>query len=201
MNTFNNPDDKNVYSSRQLEWATRKQDGGAQAEDFSPEEIPSDLESLEQAWRHFGTLLDTASDADFLPAAQPTSAPTPIRRAVKTRLFPALYALCSVLIAVVFTAVFYSQISQKAEKNSSESAVAVTPVSTEVPNVSPLNSEANAVSEETLAWTEDSQYDTALNALSDSILNASSSGVWELSALADYNAVGTALEEDSNGLF
>lgn len=206
-------------TQQQLEWATQKPTGQPCPGDASESQM-SELESLEQTWEWFGSLIENAKDEDYLPA-NANSKPTPAVEAAieqkprRSRLSYYL-ALGTVSAAILLVCGFWSlrlfdasstistdnQIAQNTNVTDTKTYVQTDAPTTEAtPSVEPAQPQTTvAVAESTVtkdefAWDEDDAYDTQLTSLSNSILSADSSDRWELSAMAEYTTVGYEMSQ------
>ena len=210
------PNDSPVeLTQQQLEWATQKPTGQPCPGDASESQM-AELESLEQTWEWFGSLIENAKDEDYLPAnadSKPTPAVEPAieQKTRRSRLLRYL-ALGTVSAAVLLVCGFWSLgLFNASSTNSTNTQVAqntnVTDTKATVPTVAPTTKPASSVEPTTVAaaeptvtkdefaWDEDDAYDTQLTSLSNSILSADSSDRWELSAMAEYTTVGYEMSQ------
>ena len=215
-----NPDDSPVeLTQQQLEWATQKPTGQPCPGEPSESQM-AELESLEQTWEWFGSLIENAKDEDYLPAnanSKPTPAvqPTIEQKPRRSRRFRYV-ALGTVSAAILLVCGFWSlrlfdasstistnnQIAQNTNVTDTNANVpTAAPTIEPAPSVEPAQPQTTvAVAETTVtddefAWDEDDAYDTQLTSLSNSILSADSSDRWELSAMAEYTTVGYEMSQ------
>ena len=198
-------------TQQQLEWATQKPSGQPCPGEPSESQI-AELESLEQTWECFGSLIENAKDEDYLPAnAKPSPAVEPAIEQKPRRSRLSYYlALGTVSAAILLVCGFWSlRLFDASSTIPTDNQVAqntnVTDTKTDVPAAAPTTEPAQpqttvAVAESTVtkdefAWDEDDAYDTQLTSLSNSILSADSSDRWELSAMAEYTTVGYEMSQ------
>ena len=198
-------------TQQQLEWATQKPSGQPCPGEPSESQI-AELESLEQTWEWFGSLIENAKDEDYLPAnAKPSPAVEPAIEQKPRRSRLSYYlALGTVSAAILLVCGFWSlRLFDASSTIPTDNQVAqntnVTDTKTDVPAAAPTTEPAQpqttvAVAESTVtkdefAWDEDDAYDTQLTSLSNSILSADSSDRWELSAMAEYTTVGYEMSQ------
>ena len=208
-------------TQQQLEWATQKPTGQPCPGDASESQM-AELESLEQTWEWFGSLIDNAKDEDYLPAnanSKPTPAvqPTIEQKPRRSRLFHYV-ALGTVSAAILLVCGFWSlrlfdasstiptnnQIAQNTNVTNTKADVQTASPTTEAEqsvesasSVEPTTVAATepTVTDDEFAWDEDDAYDTQLTSLSNSILSAESGDRWELSAMAEYTTVGYEMSQ------
>ena len=218
--TMINPDDSPVeLTQQQLEWATQKPTGQPCPGDASESQM-AELESLEQTWEWFGSLIENAKDEDYLPAnanskLTPAVEPAIEQKPRRSQLFRYL-ALGTVSAAILLVCGFWSlRLFEAPSTISTDNQIAqntnVTDTNAGVPTAEPTTEPAPSVEPEQLqtpvaaaeptatkdefAWEEDDAYDTQLTSLSNSILSADSSDRWELSAMAEYTTVGYEMSQ------
>lgn len=202
-------------TQQQLEWATQKPTGQPCPGDASESQM-AELESLEQTWEWFGSLIENAKDEDYLPASA-NSKPSPaIQPAIeqkprRSRLLRYL-TLGTVSAAILLVCGFWSlRLFDAPSTISTNNQVAqntnVTDTKANVPTVEPTTEPEQSVEPTTVAaseptvtkdefaWDEDDAYDTQLTSLSNSILSAESGDRWELSAMAEYTTVGYEMSQ------
>ncbi len=198
-------------TQQQLEWATQKPSGQPCPGDASESQM-AELESLEQTWEWFGSLIENAKDEDYLPA-NANSKPTPAveQKPRRSRLFRYL-TLGTVSAAILFVCGFWSlrlfdapstistnnQVAQNTNvKDTTADVPTVAPTTEPAPSVEPTTVVAaeSTVTDDDFAWDEDDAYDTQLTSLSNSILSAESGDCWELSAMAEYTTVGYEMSQ------
>ena len=201
-------------TQQQLEWATQKPTGQPCPGDASESQM-AELESLEQTWEWFGSLIENAKDEDYLPAnanSKPTPAvqPTIEQKPRRSRLFHYV-ALGTVSAAILLVCGFWSlrlfdasstiptnnQIAQNTNVTDTNAAPTTEPApSVESEQLQTTVAVAEpTVSDDEFAWDEDDAYDTQLTSLSNSILSAESGDRWELSAMAEYTTVGYEMSQ------
>ena len=201
-------------TQQQLEWATQKPSGQPCPGDASESQM-AELESLEQTWEWFGSLIENAKDEDYLPAnanSKPTPAVEPAieQKPRRSRLFRYL-TLGTVSAAILLVCGFWSlrlfdvpstistdnQIAQNTNVTDTKANVPTDAPTTEPATVEPTTIAAaeSTVTKDEFAWDEDDAYDTQLTSLSNSILSADSSDRWELSAMAEYTTVGYEMSQ------
>ena len=200
-------------TQQQLEWATQKPTGQPCPGDASESQM-AELESLEQTWEWFGSLIEIAKDEDYLPV-NAKSKPTPAVEAAieqkprRSRLFRYL-ALGTVSAALLLVCGFWSlRLFDASSTIPTDNQVAqntnVTDTKANVPPAAPTTEPAqsqttvavaeSAVTDDVFAWDEDDEFDTQLTSLSNSLLSADSSDRWELSAMAEYTTVGYEMSQ------
>ncbi|MBR5710149.1 MAG: hypothetical protein IKX40_05280 [Thermoguttaceae bacterium] len=211
----NNNDSPVELTQQQLEWATQKPTGQPYPGDASESQM-AELESLEQTWEWFGSLIENAKDEDYLPAnanSKPAPAVQPAieQKPCRSRLFRYL-ALGTVSAAIMLVCGFWSlRLFDAPSTISTNNQIAqntnVTDTKTDVPTAAPTTEPEQSVEPTTVAvaestvtkdefaWDEDDAYDTQLTSLSNSILSADSSDRWELSAMAEYTTVGYEMSQ------
>ena len=211
----NSNDSPVELTQQQLEWATQKPTGQPCPGEPSESQM-AELESLEQTWEWFGSLIENAKDEDYLPAnanSKPTPAVQPAieQKPHRSRLSYYL-ALGTVSAAILLVCGFWSlrlfdasstiptdnQVAQNTNVTDTNANVpAAAPTTKSVPSVEPTTVAAteSTVTKDEFAWDEDDAYDTQLTSLSNSILSADSSDRWELSAMAEYTTVGYEMSQ------
>lgn len=200
-------------TQQQLEWATQKPTGQPCPGEPSESQM-AELESLEQTWEWFGSLIENAKDEDYLPAnanskSTPAVEPEIEQKPRRSRLSYYL-ALGTVSAAILLVCGFWSlRLFDASSTISTDNQVAqntnVTDTTADVPTAAPTSEPTQpqttvAVAESTVtkdefAWDEDDAYDTQLTSLSNSILSADSGDHWELSAMAEYTTVGYEMSQ------
>ena len=200
-------------TQQQLEWATQKSTGQPCPGDASESQM-AELESLEQTWEWFGSLIENAKDEDYLPAnANPSPAVQPAIEQKPSRSRLSYYlTLGTVSAAILLVCGFWSlRLFDASSTISTNTQVAqntnVTDTTADVPTAAPtVESDQSVepttvaaaeptVSDDVFAWDEDDAYDTQLTSLSNSILSAESGDRWELSAMAEYTTVGYEMSQ------
>ncbi len=202
-------------TQQQLEWATQKSAGQPCPGEPSESQM-AELESLEQTWEWFGSLIENAKDEDYLPAnanSKPSPAVQPAIEQKPRRSRLSYYlALGTVSAAILLVCGFWSlRLFDASSTISTNTQVAqntnVTDTAADVPTAAPtVESDQSVepttvaaaeptVSDDVFAWDEDDAYDTQLTSLSNSILSADSSDRWELSAMAEYTTVGYEMSQ------
>ena len=208
-----NNDSPVELTQQQLEWATQKPTGQPCPGDASESQI-AELESLEQTWEWFGSLIENAKDEDYLPAnadSKPTPAVEPaIEQKTRRSLLFRYVALGTVSAAILLVCGFWSlRLFDAPSTNSTNHQVAqntnVIDTKANVPTAAPTTESdqpqttvaaaESTVSDDEFAWDEDDAYDTQLTSLSNSILSAESGDRWELSAMAEYTTVGYEMSQ------
>lgn len=210
-----NNDSPVELTQQQLEWATQKPTGQPCPGDASESQM-TELESLEQTWEWFGSLIENAKDEDYLPT-NANSKPTPAvessieQKPRRSRLLRYL-TLGTVSAAILLVCGFWSlRLFDAPSTISTNNQVAqntnVTDTKANVPTVEPTTEPEQSVEPTTVAaseptvtkdefaWDEDDAYDTQLTSLSNSILSAESGDRWELSAMAEYTTVGYEMSQ------
>ncbi len=203
-------------TQQQLEWATQKPSGQPCPGDASESQM-AELESLEQTWEWFGSLIENAKDEDYLPASanskpSPAVEPAIEQKPRRSRLSYYL-ALGTVSAALLLVCGFWSlrlfdsssTITNNQTNNQVTQNTNVTDTNAEVPTVAPSTEPEQpqttvaaaepTVTDDEFAWDEDDAYDTQLTSLSNSILSAESGDRWELSAMAEYTTVGYEMSQ------
>lgn len=200
-------------TQQQLEWATQKPTGQPCPGEPSESQM-AELESLEQTWEWFGSLIENAKDEDYLPAnamSTPAVEPEIEQKPRRSRLSYYL-ALGTVSAAILLVCGFWSlrlfdasstistdnQIVQNTNVTDTNAGVPTAAPTTEpAPSVEPTTVAVaeSSVTKDEFAWDEDDAYDTQLTSLSNSILSADSSDRWELSAMAEYTTVGYEMSQ------
>lgn len=210
-----NNDSPVELTQQQLEWATQKPTGQPCPGEPSESQM-AELESLEQTWEWFGSLIENAKDEDYLPAnadSKPTPAIQPAieQKPRRSRLLRYL-TLGTVSAAILLVCGFWSlRLFDAPSTISTNNQVAqntnVTDTKANVPTVEPTTEPEQSVEPTTVAaseptvtkdefaWDEDDAYDTQLTSLSNSILSAESGDRWELSAMAEYTTVGYEMSQ------
>ncbi|MBR5161551.1 MAG: hypothetical protein IKW80_07975 [Thermoguttaceae bacterium] len=198
-------------TQQQLEWATQKPTGQPCPGDASESQM-AELESLEQTWEWFGSLIENAKDEDYLPAnAKPSPAVQPAIEQKPRRSRLSYYAaLGTVSAAILLVCGFWSlRLFDAPSTISTNTQIAqnsnVIDTNADVPTVAPTTEPDQpqttvaaaepTISDDVFAWDEDDAYDTQLTSLSNSILSAESGDRWELSAMAEYTTVGYEMSQ------
>ena len=198
-------------TQQQLEWATQKPTGQPCPGDASESQM-AELESLEQTWEWFGSLIENAKDEDYLPAnAKPSPAVQPAIEQKPRRSRLSYYAaLGTVSAAILLVCGFWSlRLFDAPSTISTNTQIAqnsnVIDTPADVPTVAPTTEPDQpqttvaaaepTISDDVFAWDEDDAYDTQLTSLSNSILSAESGDRWELSAMAEYTTVGYEMSQ------
>ena len=202
-------------TQQQLEWATQKPTGQPCPGDASESQM-AELESLEQTWEWFGSLIENAKDEDYLPAnanSKPTPAVQPAIEQKPRRSRLSYYlTLGTVSAAILLVCGFWSlRLFDASSTISTNTQIAqntnVTDTAADVPTAAPTTESEQSVepttvaaaeptvSDDVFAWDEDDAYDTQLTSLSNSILSAESGDRWELSAMAEYTTVGYEMSQ------
>ncbi|MBR0239167.1 MAG: hypothetical protein IJQ39_13820 [Thermoguttaceae bacterium] len=214
------PNDSPVeLTQQQLEWATQKPTGQPCPSDASESQM-AELESLEQTWEWFGSLIENAKDEDYLPAnanlkPAPAVEPAIEQKPRRSRLSYYL-TLGTVSAAIMLVCGFWSlrlfdasstistdnQVAQNTNVTDTTANVPTGASTTEpAPSVEPAQPQTtvakaeSTVTKDEFAWDEDDAYDTQLTSLSNSILSADSGDRWELSAMAEYTTVGYEMSQ------
>ena len=206
-------------TQQQLEWATQKPTGQPYPGNASESQM-AELESLEQTWEWFGSLIENAKDEDYLPAnanfkPSPAVEPAIEQKPRRSRLLRYL-ALGTVSAAILLVCGFWSlRLFDAPSTISTDNQIAqntnVTDTKADVPTAEPMTEPAlsvesalpqttvavaeSTVTKDEFAWDEDDAYDTQLTSLSNSILSAESGDRWELSAMAEYTTVGYEMSQ------
>lgn len=208
MTTSNNS--KIELTQAQLEWTTQKSSGQPIPADASESQI-EEMQSLEQAWDWFGSLLENAADEDYLPpnAAAKSSGYVQQAREQKSQRSRLSYyiALGTVSAAIALVCGFWAlrQFDSSSAITNNQGAQQVAQ-NTDVPAPSADNNKTQpaqgeiaksdaTVQEDVFTWDEDDAYDTQLTSLTNSMLSAESSDRWELSAMAEYTTVGYEMSQ------
>ncbi len=200
-------------TQQQLEWATQKPSGQPCPGDASESQM-AELESLEQTWEWFGSLIENAKDEDYL-AASANSKPSPavepaIEQKPRHARLSYYLALGTVSAALLLVCGFWSlRLFDASSTISTDNQIVqntnVTDTNAGVPTVAPTTEPEQpqttvaaaepTVTDDEFAWDEDDAYDTQLTSLSNSILCAESGDRWELSAMAEYTTIGYEMSQ------